>query len=945
MIKFLRNTSILFIGLCLFSASAQNGKIEGKILDGELDDVLPFANVTIVGTNKGSTSDFDGLYSIEVEPGTYTVSFSFVGYQTKEITEIQVKENETTRIDVTLKSAADNLQEVIITTTARRNTEASVLNLQRKSVKVSDGMSFEGIKRTGASDVASAVKNIPGVSVQGGKYVFVRGLGDRYTKSILNGMDIPGLDPDRNTLQMDVIPSNIIENIIVSKTATADMPADFTGGVVDIVTKDFPSRESYSVSAGGSYNFNMHFNSDYLQGNNSATDFLGFDNGERDLPISQNLSIPAPVGRGLNSAGQSVTDITNSFDKKLAADRTTSPANFNLSLSAGNSFDVGEKNNKLGYQANISYRNTTEYFEDLEQNFFFKPISLSETELTPNRTQTGDVGSNNVLISGLAGLSFKTEKSKYSFKFLHLQNGISRAAKFRTFTFIQDDIEVVRDNVEYTQKSITNFNLSGSHVNDDGSWEVEWALSPSFSNINDKDVRVTPFEVIGENQFSIRPSTAGAPQRLWRDLEEVNLAGKIDVTKKHELLGRAANLKFGLANTYKQRDFRINNYNILIKGSTTTPINGNADNILLAENIWVTETNSGSYIQGNFEPANNFKSNSNVAAAYISEEFNITEKLKSVLGLRFENYQLNYTGVNNQGTIDLNDENILDEADLFPSANLIYALNEEVNLRTSYYKTTARPSFKEASIAQIFDPLSDITFIGNINIQPSYIDNFDVRYERYGDNGQLFAVSAFYKSFTDPIELVAFPEAPNNLQPQNVNSADVYGAELEIRKNFGFITEGLKKFSVNANFSVIESVVEMSQQEFESRQLAARDGQTIDDERDLQGQSPYLINVGLRYDDNEKGWQGGLFYNVQGETLQVVGIRNVPDAYTQPFHNMSFRLSKAFGEEKQSSINFGFSNILKDVIETNYNSFQAESRIYSRRDPGQQVSLGYSYKF
>jgi len=306
---------------------------------------------------------------------------------------------------------------------------------------------------------------------------------------------------------------------------------------------------------------------------------------------------------------------------------------------------------------------------------------------------------------------------------------------------------------------------------------------------------------------------------------------------------------------------------------------------------------------------------------------------------------LNYTGVNNQGTIDLNDENILDEADLFPSANLIYALNEEVNLRTSYYKTTARPSFKEASIAQIFDPLSDITFIGNINIQPSYIDNFDVRYERYGDNGQLFAVSAFYKSFTDPIELVAFPEAPNNLQPQNVNSADVYGAELEIRKNFGFITEGLKKFSVNANFSVIESVVEMSQQEFESRQLAARDGQTIDDERDLQGQSPYLINVGLRYDDNEKGWQGGLFYNVQGETLQVVGIRNVPDAYTQPFHNMSFRLSKAFGEEKQSSINFGFSNILKDVIETNYNSFQAESRIYSRRDPGQQVSLGYSYKF
>ena len=945
MFRILKITSILWLGFSLFSSNAQNGKIEGKVLDGELNDVLPFSNVTIVGTSKGSTSDFDGLYSIEVEPGTYTVSFSFVGYQTKEISEVVVKANETTRLDVTLNSAAASLQEVVISTTARRNTEASVLNLQRKSVNVSDGLSFEGIKRTGASDVAAAVKNIPGVSVQGGKYVFVRGLGDRYTKSILNGIDIPGLDPDRNTLQMDVIPSNIIENIIVSKTATADMPADFTGGVVDIVTKDFPSRETYSVSAGGGYNFDMHFNSNYLEGDNSPTDFLGFDNGNRDLPISETLDIPSPVGDGLNDDGVSVTDITNQFDKRLAANRTTSPANFNFSFSAGNSYNVGEGTDKFGYQANISYRNTTEYFEGLEQNFFFKPIELSDTELTPNRTQSGDVGINTVLLSGLAGLSYKTDQSKYSFNVLHLQNGISRAGKFRTFTFIQDDIEVVRDNLEYTEKSITNFNLSGSHVNEDATWEIDWALSPSFSRINDKDIRVTPFEVVGENQFSIRPSTAGAPQRLWRDLEEINLAGKLDFNRKHEFLGNSASFKFGAANTYKQRDFRINNYNVLVKGNTVTPVNGNPDNLLLPENIWVSETNSGTYVQGSFEPANNFESSSNVAAAYASEEFKITDKLKSIIGLRFENYQLTYTGVNNQGTLDLNDEKILDESDFFPSANFIYALNDDTNLRASYYETTARPSFKEASIAQIFDPLSDITFIGNIDIQPSYISNFDFRYERYGDNGQLFAVSAFYKKFTDPIELVAFPEAPNNQQPQNVNSADVYGAELEIRKNFGFISEGLSKFSVNANFSVIESVVKMSQQEFESRQLAVRDGEAIDDERDLQGQSPYLINIGLRYDDNEKGWQSGLFYNVQGETLEVVGIRNVPDAFTQPFHNLNFRISKAFGEDKQSSINFGFSNLLNDVIETNYNSFQADSRIYSRRDPGQQISLGYSYSF
>jgi outer membrane receptor protein involved in Fe transport len=952
--KFSYYFSFIFIVSFVSFSFAQQGKIEGTILDGELNDVLSFANVVVKDTGKGTTSDFDGKYSLSIDPGTYTVAFSFVGYQTIEISEVVVKPNDVTIVNITLNATANSLDEVTITTTARKNTEQSVLNLQKKSIKVMDGLSLEGIKKTGANNVASAVKRIPGVSVQDGKYVFVRGLGDRYTKSILNGMDIPGLDPDRNTLQMDIIPSNILENVIVSKTASADMPADFTGGVVDIVTKDFPSKKEYSLSIGTAFNPDMHYNSDFLEGNSSRTDFLGFDDGLRDLPVSENIDIPAPVGNGVNNEGVSLTDITNSYNKKMAADRANSIGNFNFSFSTGNSFNIGENNNKLGYLANISYRNTTEYYEDLEQNFYFKPISLSDTELTPNRTQKGDVGFNKVLLSGLAGLSYKTDYSKYKFNVLHIQNGISRAGKFRTFTFIQDDIEVVRDNIEYTQKSITNIGLTGNHAFEDSDWEIDWGLSSSFSSIEDKDVRVTPFEVIGENEFSIRPSTAGTPQRIWRDLQEINLMSKLDMTKKHELFSRRANLKFGMAATYKDREFVINNYNILIKGASVTPIEGNADRLLLTENIWNAESNAGTYVQGNFQPANSFQANSTVLAAYVSEEFNLTDKLKSILGLRFENYQLNYTGENNQGTIIFDNEAILDESDLFPSANLIYSWTDQINLRTSYYRTTARPSFKEASIAQIFDPLSDVTFVGGIDIvdgeienivTPSYINNFDFRIEKFEGNGQMFAFSAFFKSFNDPIELVAFPEAANNIQPRNVNSADVYGVEFEARKNFGFITNGLEKFSINANVSFIESVVQMADREFESRQLAARDGETIDNERNLQGQSPYLINIGLNYDDDEKGWQGGLFYNVQGETLEVVGIRNVPDAFTQPFHNVTFRLTKAFGQDKKQSINIGVSNLLNDDIETLYKSFRSSDKIFSKRSPGQAFSIGYSYTF
>lgn len=223
-------------------------------MDGEFNDVLPFANVLIKGTSIGASSDFDGIYSLEVEPGTYTVSFSYLGYTSKEITGVEVKANETVEVNVTLEPASSQLDEVVVTTTVRKNTEASVLNLQKNSVTLMDGLSLEAIKTTGASNIASAVKRVPGVSVQEGKYVYVRGLGDRYTKSILNGMDIPGLDPDKNTVQMDIFPTNILENVIVLKSAAAEMPADFTGGVVNIVTKDFPTQKQMSFSASIGYN-------------------------------------------------------------------------------------------------------------------------------------------------------------------------------------------------------------------------------------------------------------------------------------------------------------------------------------------------------------------------------------------------------------------------------------------------------------------------------------------------------------------------------------------------------------------------------------------------------------------------------------------------------------------------------------------------------------------
>ena len=935
---------VLLIGLISFVSNAQSGVITGTVNDGEYNDILPFANVIVKGTIVGALTDFEGKYTIELEPGTYTLEFSFVGYQTQEISEIIVKNGETVIVNTTLKAATAMLDQVVISTSLRRSTEESVLQLQKNSINLMDGLSLESIKNSGASDIASAVKKIPGVSVQRGKYVYVRGLGDRYTKTSLNGVDVPGLDPDRNTLQLDLFPSSILENVMVIKSATADQSADFTGGAIDIITKGIPSRAEYSASVGLGYNPDFHFNNNYLSYDGSKTDFLGFDNGLRDNPIPSGQYIPLP-----QENPEVVEILTNRFTKNMAAQRETSFMDYNFSFTAGNQFDVGK--NKLGYLASLSYRNETEFYSEyIDGQSFKKDPDPSVYELNVDRTQQGEAGANNVLISGIAGLSYKTDNSKYKLNFLHVQNGESRASIFNQQNRILNSNLIKKDNLIYTQRSITNALLNGKHsIGSESNWTLEWKLSPSLALVYDKDFRVSPFrvlidEITGEETFTIEPSESGLPTRIFRNLEEVNLVGKADLINKHTLFSREAKVKFGGSYIYKSREFKIHRYSFPLLDIANDFANGDPDQILADENIYDASLNSGVFVRRDSGVSDSFDSQMSIAAAYASEELKITDWFNAILGLRYEKFQLIYTGQRQDGT-NLDKATILDKNDLFPSANLIFDLNEDGSqkVRTSYTRTTARPSFKEASLAEIFDPINNTFFIGNINIQPTYINNFDLRYEKYGNKGDFYAISGFYKSFKDPIELSFIRSATGQFTPLNLGDAIVFGGEIEVRKHLGFIT-GWENFGINMNFSLIESKQEFSDDERENREENLRVGETLDDTRPLQGQSPYLVNFGIDYSD-ENGWNAGFFYNVQGKTLQIVGSGNLPDVYTKPFNNLVFNASKAFGENKKSTISLKFDNILNSDIESVYESYNADDQIYSRWSPGQKISLSYSIKF
>ncbi len=932
---------ILFCGIGL--ANAQKGKVTGTVIDGEFVEPMAFANILVKDTTTGTTSDFDGKYELELDPGTYTLVFSFVGYNTQEITEVVIKEGEVVTLDVTLTT--NSLDTVVVTTTVKRNTESAVLDLQKKSVVVLDGLSAQSIKSSGAGNLASAVKSVPGVSVQGGKYVFVRGLGDRYTKSILNGIDIPGLDPDRNTIQMNLFPTNILDNVIVLKSASAEYPADFTGGIVNIVTKDFPSKAEYSISVGTGYNPDMHFNDDYLTYKGSDTDFLGFDDGTRDLPINRYQPIPST-----DEDRVLLTTLTDRFSKELAAKRETSGANFDFGFTLGNQYDIGD--DKLGYQASFSYKNTTTFYENRNDGAWLKDNNdPSNNDLVFTLNSRGSEGINNVIMNGLVGLTYKAEKAKYKVNFLHIQNGESTAGFFNQ-DISQDGIgggiePLTKNALTYTERSITNFLISGKHLlnNDANAFNMEWKIAPTFSKVMDKNHRITPLQQSDSGESFLSPSAATFPIQLWRNLIEENWATKVDFDKTFDLFERPAKLKFGGAYTYKFRDFSIDDYTFNIQGDASYIANGDVDNLLSSQNVWTPEDGGTHLIAADiFNPIDAYEGEQNIGAMYISTEFNVSEKLKTVVGLRSEFFKSFYTGQADAETSFLR-ESILDEFDLFPSANLIYSLTDNTNIRTSYSRTTARPSFKEASVAQIFDPITSRLFIGNLDLVPTYVNNFDLRYERFGENGQMFAVSGFYKDFKDPIEQAFFLSAPTQLTVGNLGDAVVYGVEFELRQRFGFISEGLNNLKFNANVSLIKSELTMSEAEFISRSDNARDGERVERERDLQGQAPYLINFGFDYNNTDIGLQSGLFFNVQGETLEVVGIGLVPDVYTKPFNSLNFTLNKSFGENRNSSIDLKVSNILNNVRRSDYVSFGAQDQLFSLREPGTEISIGYTYKF
>ena len=942
--------SVVILSFLLLSSShlwAQTvkGKIAGKLVDGETGGPLIGANVIIQGTNMGAASDLEGNYLIlGVPPGNYTLLVMMMGYARVTIKDVVVTAGQVAKINATLKSEVIEAEEVVITAKAIRNTEAILLKDRQKAIAVSDAISAEAISRAGSGNAAEAMKQITGASVVDGKHVYVRGLGDRYTSTLLNGAEIPSNDPYRRSGSVDLIPTNLVDNIVATKTFTPDKQGNFSGGTVDIKTKDFPENLDIKFSVSTAYNSQASFNNNVIGYEGGATDWLGLDNGKRAIPVEvgSNL-IPSPI---FDSATlDQIIAMSRAFNPQMYPTRTTPGLNQSYSFSLGNQINLFNK--PLGYLASLSYSRSNSFYGNGQYNAWSLGSSQQprlSSVFNLNDTRAVD----EVLWGGLIKASYKlTPNHIVGLNFIYNTNGeaYSRLLEGRYDYDKIDADDIYQSSIlGYNERQLTSFQLTGDHYfkNLFGT-KISWGATSSRSAQNEPDLRYftqyTEFkgENITKGIFANLP-----PTRLFRELREENQEAFLDITIPFkQWSGKQSSVKFGGFIGQKHREFNERSFLYSYYGSysgdpaeyfSPTTIRWDSTSLTIGNSTYYGYR-MALYVKNGEQGANDYRGDQSINAAYMMIDLPILNRLRFIGGARLEKTDMELISLDPSKA---NGEIATD--DILPSVNLIYEVRDNMNLRASLTRTLARPNFRELAPFAAFDFAAGFTHIGNPNLKRTLIDNYDLRWEWFSRPGEIYAVSLFNKRFQYPIERAFIIEASNReITWINVNEAITRGVEFEARKRLDIIADALQHVMIGANFSIVNSRVNISEKELSLMRI---NNPEIADHRELEGQSPYLLNIHLDYDNFENGLAAGVYYNIFGKRLSEINKNGQPFVYEQPVGTLNATFDWKF--TRNLKLRLDASNLLNEKHKKTQ-VFRGEEYIFTQFTKGRTFSIGLGY--
>lgn len=913
---------------------AQDLQFSGKVLNNK-NEVLPGATIKINELARQITTNAEGIFQVILPVGRkYSITISNAGYKTKTITEIEVTQALSNNyVEVVMDdNAKSDLAGVTVVASSRRqeNTNA-LLTFQKNNTSLSSGLAADFIRRTPDKNTGEVLRRVSGTSIQDNKFVIVRGLSDRYNSAFINGAALPSSEPDKKAFSFDVIPSSLIDNIIINKTATPDITGEFAGGLVQIQTKDIPTKNELVLGVALGFNTQSVFE-DFVNNKRGGTEWLGFSEG-RNLPSGYPKKY---LAYSALSAGEKET-VAKSFNSNAynEVQSTASPIQqYNLTWSNVKRFKNG---GAFGSILGLTYRNSKLIY-DASKTLFEKGANSQYFFDYADRQNKYSVNA-----GGILNLAWTYKKNKIAFK--NLFNQLLEDNYYTRTGINTENLQDVslRSSV-LNQRSLYSAQLEGSHELPVKAIKLNWNLNFALNDKSQPDLRVQTYgKSIGVDEPFRINLRGNNTNRFFSELNDKSFGYNASLSMPFQMGAYKQTLKAGGSATVRLRDFKA--FIFGYSEPTDATLNSLAYNeIFNAENI----REGGFMISTDLQnPQDKYYGVSALSAGYLMLDNKLSEKIRLVWGGRFEYFE-QFLKSNKQGT-DKAQIVDSDKMDFLPSANFTFSPNKKTNYRVAVSRTVARPEFREIANFSFFDFEQIASISGNDTLRRSSIINGDVRYEFYPKAGELISFGAFYKNFTDPIELrlnSASVATRRQYQFQNAEKASLFGVEAEFRKSLAFISSSadswLQNLYFNGNVSVIFSEVSLGNVDAGGNKLPAST-------RPLQGQSPYLVNAGFQY-DGKKGTNISLLYNRIGERLSLVGNDDFGDIYEKPRDLVDFQVSQKVLKSK-GELRLTVSDILGQQFATyenrdNKKTYSAAvDKYFSSYKPGTTITIGFNYNF
>jgi outer membrane receptor for ferrienterochelin and colicin len=920
-----------------FSLIAQTGKIEGFVIDKKTNEALIGAGVLIDGTTKGTVTNIDGQFQLSnIEPGSHFIKVSFIGYYSILIENIIVEANKTTQHNIMMDASDVSIDEIVVSAKRRSNSDETMITSIKSSPLVVSSISGQQIQRSQDKDASEVIRRVPGITIIDDRFIIVRGLNQRYNNVWLNNAATPSSETDVKAFSFDVIPSSLIENIMIFKSAAPEFPAEFTGGFIKITTKNMPVDNFTTIDYSTGYRSSSTFQ-DFYSIKGGKLDWLGFDDGTRSLPNN------FPSDLKLVTDPSIINSLSNAFNKNWTNTAAAARPDQKIGITLGRRIKL--KNSVLGNTSSFSYSNTMDY-SPINNNSFTAYNILDD--LPSYRFKYLDNQyTNNVKLNILHNWSlYLNQKNKIEFRNLFNQSSFTRATLRDGYDYYSS-IALRSYEYRFMSRSTYSGQLSGEHTFVEGISKLDWNLGYAYANRLEPDRKVltTKLNEITQKYDMAFPNTANPrlAGRLYLDNFEHIISNGLNYENKFNLGQFPPTLKLGYYLEYKTRKFNARNIGYAL-GSNFYPTSDFLslpfDQIFQDSNFDYT---NGLKVAESTNQSDSYKSNNTLVASYIGLNIPFTLKLNLYFGVRAEQNRMTLSSFEPGLSLPVKVDN--NRFNLFPSANLSYKISDKSVLRFAYGRSINRPEFREIAPFVFFDFNDVAGYSGNPNLKDASIQNFDLRFENYPSATETFSLAIFYKSFTNPIEMV-YVDAGSGLQYSfnNANGAKSMGLELDIRKSLEFISF-LKDFSVVLNGSLISSKVVFPTS-------------ATDKNRPLYGQSPYIANAGIFYQNSSNGWAASILYNVIGKRIIVVGQRaqnpqdDIPDLYEMPHNLIDLTLSKKIG--KHFEVKGGVKDLLNEKYryQQNFSFFKtAENSLVERSlntkeyKRGSVFSLGITYKF